>query len=79
MTDGYDCYQNALAERVNGILKHELKDITEAKTMVAESIHIYNAHRPHLSLQYKTLKLPRMPLGGSAVIREIWAKSLTTN
>lgn len=68
MTDGYDCYQNALAERVNGILKHEFlitkpKDITEAKTMVAESIHIYNAHRPHLSLQYKTLKLPRMPLG----------------
>lgn len=24
MTDGYDCYQNALAERVNGILKGEL-------------------------------------------------------
>lgn len=23
MTDGYDCYQNALAERVNGILKSE--------------------------------------------------------
>jgi len=23
MTDGYDCYQNALAERVNGILKDE--------------------------------------------------------
>ena len=23
MTDGYDCYQNALAERVNGILKQE--------------------------------------------------------
>ncbi len=23
MTDGYDCYQNALAERVNGILKTE--------------------------------------------------------
>jgi transposase InsO family protein len=23
MTDGYDCYQNALAERVNGILKNE--------------------------------------------------------
>jgi transposase InsO family protein len=22
MTDGYDCYQNALAERVNGILKN---------------------------------------------------------
>jgi len=24
MNDGYDCYQNALAERVNGILKNEL-------------------------------------------------------
>lgn len=24
MTDGYDCYQNALAERVNGILKQDL-------------------------------------------------------
>ncbi|RRQ98363.1 IS3 family transposase, partial [Enterococcus faecalis] len=24
VTDGYDCYQNALAERVNGILKVEL-------------------------------------------------------
>ena len=23
MTDGYDCYQNALAERINGILKTE--------------------------------------------------------
>jgi putative transposase len=23
MTDGYDCYQNALAERMNGIIKNE--------------------------------------------------------
>lgn len=23
MNDGYDCYQNALAERINGILKQE--------------------------------------------------------
>lgn len=23
MTDGYDCHQNALAERMNGILKEE--------------------------------------------------------
>ncbi len=59
MTDGYDCYQNALAERVNGILKQEFllrkpMDLTEAKAMVAESIRIYNERRPHLSLQYKT-------------------------
>ena len=59
MTDGYDCYQNALAERVNGILKNEFlirkpMDIVEARAMVAESIRIYNERRPHLSLEYKT-------------------------
>ncbi len=59
MTDGYDCYQNALAERVNGILKteflfHRPKDLAQAKRMVKESIEIYNQKRPHLSLKYKT-------------------------
>tara|TARA_R100000501_G_C2554859_1_gene67927 strand:+ start:68 stop:526 length:459 start_codon:yes stop_codon:yes gene_type:complete len=48
MTDGYDCYQNAIAERVNGILKTELllqrpQDLTQAKKMVSESVAIYNA------------------------------------
>lgn len=59
MTDGYDCYQNALAERVNGILKHEFilnkpKDLMEARLMVKQAIKIYNERRPHLSLKYKT-------------------------
>lgn len=59
MTDGYDCYQNALAERVNGILKNEYllnkpKDLNEARKMVSESIDIYNNRRPHLLLKYKT-------------------------
>lgn len=59
MTDGYDCYQNALAERVNGIIKNEYlitkpRDIAQAKIMVSESIKTYNQRRPHLSLQYKT-------------------------
>lgn len=59
MTDGYDCYQNALAERVNGILKNELlltkpKDLEEARKMVKQSIKIYNEVRPHQSLKYKT-------------------------
>lgn len=59
MTDGYDCYQNALAERVNGILKQEFliempNDLEQARTMIDESIDTYNTLRPHLSLQYKT-------------------------
>lgn len=59
MTDGYDCYQNALAERVNGILKTELllhrpADLRQARRMVEESVHIYNHERPHLSLHMQT-------------------------
>lgn len=59
MTDGYDCYQNALAERVNGILKqefllHRCKTIEELKDLVSESISIYNGMRPHLSLGFRT-------------------------
>ena len=59
MTDGYDCYQNALAERVNGILKTEFllaqpTDLSQARTMVDESVEIYNSARPHLALKYKT-------------------------
>ena len=59
MTDGYDCYQNALAERVNGILKGELllhrpTDLEQARRMVRESVQIYNTERPHLSLKMQT-------------------------
>ncbi|TYK53833.1 integrase core domain-containing protein, partial [Pseudomonas synxantha] len=59
MTDGYDCYQNALAERINGILKTEFllyrpKNLADAVKMVDESVLIYNGERPHLSLKYKT-------------------------
>jgi transposase InsO family protein len=59
MTDGYDCYQNALAERVNGILKNELltakpQDLDQAATMIAQAVDIYNHQRPHLALKCKT-------------------------
>lgn len=59
MTDGYDCYQNALAERINGILKQEFlisrcRNFEELKRVIAESVEIYNTSRPHLSLGLKT-------------------------
>ena len=59
MTDGYDCYQNALAERVNGILKQEFllykcRTLNDLKSLVRESVDIYNRLRPHLSLGMKT-------------------------
>ena len=59
MTDGYDCYQNALAERVNGILKQEFllykcQTFNELSKLITESIYHYNETRPHLSLGMKT-------------------------
>lgn len=59
MTDGYDCYQNALAERMNGILKSEFliykcNTVRELEVLVDESIRTYNHCRPHNSLQYDT-------------------------
>jgi putative transposase len=62
MTDGYDCYQNALAERMNGILKQEFLIETcstgaELETLVMESVDTYNRSRPHSSLAMKTPNL----------------------
>jgi transposase InsO family protein len=59
MTDGYDCYQNALAERVNGILKQEFlfnkcKNYQELNRLIRNSVDIYNKKRPHLALRMKT-------------------------
>ena len=59
MTDGYDCYQNALAERINGILKTEYllsrpENLQQARKMVEQAVQLYNEERPHSSLKYKT-------------------------
>ncbi len=52
-------YQNALAERINGILKQEFlttrcQTMKELDHLIAESIMIYNCYRPHLSLNMNT-------------------------
>lgn len=60
MTESYDPYQNAIAERVNGILKHEFilgvttADIALMKKLIKQSIYIYNNDRPHWSCWLKT-------------------------
>lgn len=59
MTDGYDCYQNALAERINGILKQEFliekcNTGAELELLIQQSICTYNQRRPHLKLQMDT-------------------------
>ena len=60
MTEENHCYENSLAERVNGILKDEflLDDVFKndriAQKAVEEAIYIYNTMRPHWSLNLLT-------------------------
>lgn len=55
---GY-CYDNAMAERVNGILKGEynleatFKDEKQALNATKQAIYYYNTQRPHWSLNLK--------------------------
>lgn len=58
-----DCYENALAERVNGILKDEycldsnFQSYSHAQKTVTSAIKLYNHFRPHwsLGLQYPAM------------------------
>lgn len=82
MTDGYDCYQNALAERVNGILKGELllqrpADLKQARAMVREAVQIYNEERLHTSLKMQTPSaVHRASLAG--ILRNVQPSKVST-
>jgi putative transposase len=60
MTENHDPYQNAIAERVNGILKQEfaidrhVASQQMIQKIVTESIRIYNKDRPHYSCYMNT-------------------------
>lgn len=60
MTENGDPYENAVAERINGILKDEfglgekMNDLQQAIHQTKQGIQAYNHHRPHLSCQYLT-------------------------
>ena len=60
MTEENHCYENAMAERVNGILKDEFyldqtfMNVAHAKRAAKSAIKLYNEIRLHLSLDYKT-------------------------
>jgi transposase InsO family protein len=60
MTEQYDPYENAIAERINGILKQEfigelvINQLDVMKDFIKNSIHIYNTFRPHFSNYYLT-------------------------
>jgi len=55
-----NCYDNAVAERVNGILKLEylldatFTDYVQAQLAVIQTVWLYNNERPHLALDFQT-------------------------
>jgi len=60
MTEENHCGENAIAERVNGILKqeyflkHEFRNMEQARRAVNEAVYLYNTRRPHRSLNLRT-------------------------
>jgi transposase InsO family protein len=60
MTEELHCYENAHAERLNGILKQEyglgcsFRSKKRALAAVSEAVFLYNTRRPHLALNYQT-------------------------
>ncbi len=60
MTENGDPLENAIAERVNGIIKEEylndynIDNIKEAKELLNVVVRLYNEERPHMSIGYLT-------------------------
>lgn len=59
MTEENHCYENAQAERLNGILKQEyglggkIPTLAQAQLLVDQAVNLYNHRRPHWSLDLK--------------------------
>ena len=73
MTENSDPYENAVAERLNGILKYEFhlryrfKSYEVAGKEIQKAIKLYNTYRPHWSLELKT---PNYVYSNSTVFNE---------
>jgi putative transposase len=75
MTQSGSPYENALAERVNGIIKNEFfpkkvyQNYKEAKKTIARIILIYNERRPHSSIDFLT---PEQAHSKDGIIKKRW-------
>ena len=79
MTENGDPYENAVAERINGILKTEFdldktfRNYESAKECVDRAVEIYNEQRPHLSCDYLT---PNQAYEKTGKITNKWKKNV---
>jgi transposase InsO family protein len=77
MTESGDPRDNAVAERMNGILKqewlhfHEFENIEQVRNVLEPAIEFYNTRRPHASIDFMT---PEQAEGQRGVLRNRWKK-----
>lgn len=74
MSEKSDPLENAIAERVNGILKQELleerfRNFPHAFSAVERAVTVYNYQRPHLSIQMLTPAQAHLQTG---TLRRFW-------
>ena len=75
MTQSGSPYDNALAERVNGIIKNEFypkrvyQNHKEASKALSRIIDIYNSKRPHSSINYLTPEQAHKEMG---ILKKQW-------
>jgi transposase InsO family protein len=75
MTESGDPRDNAIAERINGIIKdeylnhYEIGSITQAEAALETAVQLYNTERPHLSIGMATPEqIHREPI----LTRRLW-------
>lgn len=75
MTENGDPYENALAERVNGIIKsefglyHSMLGMEQTTKKIQKSIKAYNTLRPHLSCDLLTPEMAHLKTG---ILKKRW-------
>lgn len=76
MTQDSKPTDNAIAERVNGIIKTEslyrqprFNDIQHARNVIGRYIHFYNYRRPHMSIGYKIPSVVHLESGAQ---KKMW-------
>lgn len=82
MTENGDPYENAIAERVNGIIKTEwlydmnLHDYTESRKAIRQIIRIYNTERLHSSIEMLT---PEQAHSRTGKLKRLWKSYKNSN
>jgi putative transposase len=80
MTETSEPTDNAIAERINGILKEEylnyysVKNLAEAKELLGFAVKLYNEERPHLSIGMLT---PQLVHQHKIKTENLWKKQKT--